>query len=78
MDLQTLINIGAGTVLAVIGWLARELWGAVKQLRTDIQRLEVSLPTSYVAKSDFKDALDKIEAGLDRIYAKLDGKADKP
>ena len=74
---QALINIGAGVALSVIGWLARELWGAVQSLRNDLQRLEVSLPTSYVAKSDFKDALDKIEAGLDRIYAKLDGKADK-
>ena len=77
MDTQALINIGAGVALSVIGWLARELWGAVQSLRADLQRLEVSLPTSYVAKSDFRDALDKIEAGLDRIYAKLDGKADK-
>jgi len=77
MDPQNLFNIAAGVALAVVGWLARELWSAVKALRTDLQKLEVSLPTSYVAKADFKDALDKIEAGLDRIYAKLDGKADK-
>ena len=33
MDWQTLINIGAGGVLALLGWFARELWDIVKQIK---------------------------------------------
>lgn len=44
MDTQSIINIGAGTFLAVCGWVLRELWGAIKELRKDIHIIEVELP----------------------------------
>jgi hypothetical protein len=45
MDHQSLINIIIGVVLTVGGWLARELWGAVKELRADLRQLEIDLPS---------------------------------
>ena len=77
MDTQSVINIIAGVVLSVMGWLARELWGAVKKLREDLHRLEVDMPKSYVSKDDMDKRMAHIEEMFQRIYDKLDAKADK-
>jgi hypothetical protein len=77
MDWQIIINLVGGAVIAAIGWFARELWTAVQNLKTDIQRIEVDLPTSYVRKVDLEAKFDKLEATLQRILDKLDLKADK-
>ena len=52
MEPQTIINIAGGLTLSIVGWLARELWGAVKDLREDIHRIEVDLPKTYVPRVD--------------------------
>mgnify|MGYP000600605957 FL=1 len=78
MDFQTVINVGAGTALTVMGWLARELWGAVKELRIDLSKLREELAQDYLTKNDFKDALRDLHSLLERIDSKLDRKADRP
>jgi hypothetical protein len=77
MDAQILINIGAGAVLATIGWLCRTLWDAVERLKADIQRIEVCLPSHYSRKDDIQCRFDKIDITLEKIFSKLEGKADK-
>lgn len=77
MDQQTLINLAAGTSLAVFGWFARVMWEAVTALREDLHRIEVELPSSYVKKEEFAEALRAISDKLDRISDKLDEKVDK-
>jgi len=78
MDFQTVINVGAGTALTVMGWLARELWGAVKELRIDLSKLREELAQDYLTKNDFKEALRDLHSLLERIDSKLDRKADRP
>jgi hypothetical protein len=41
MDTQTLINFALGSLLALIGWLARQLWEAVERLKADLHQIEV-------------------------------------
>jgi len=77
MEPQTLINIAGGITLSVVGWLARELWGAVKELRDDIHRIEIDLPKNYVSRVDLDARMKRIEDMLQRIDDKLDAKADK-
>jgi hypothetical protein len=77
MDWQTLINIGAGSVLAVIGWFARELWEAVNAMKKDLHRLEVKLAKDYTTHQDMNARFDKLEGILERIFDKIDTKADK-
>ncbi len=77
MDTQTLINLAAGVTLAVIGWFARELWGAVKDLQKNLHEMEIDLPKSYVSKLDLDKRMDHIETMFQRIYDKIDEKADK-
>lgn len=77
MDTQNLINLVAGTAIAVGGWFARQLWDSVQSLKKDIHQIEVDLPTNYVSKVDLDKRMDHIEEMFQRIYDKLDGKADK-
>lgn len=77
MDQQTLINIGGGIILAGIGWWARVIWESVQRLKDDLHEIEVDLPKSYVTKDDFNITMKHIETMVQRIYDKLDGKADK-
>ena len=77
MDHQTLINVGGGVILAGIGWWARVIWESVQRLKEDLHEIEVDLPKSYVTKDDFNQTMKHIESMFQRIYDKLDGKADK-
>jgi len=77
MDPQLVFNFVGGTAIAAGGWFARELWGAVKELRANIHAIEVDLPKTYVAKDDLDKRMQHIEDMFQRIYDKLDGKADK-
>lgn len=77
MDTQALINVAGGIILAGIGWWARMIWESVQKLKDDIHRVELDLPKSYVSKDDFANTMKRIEAMVERIEKKLDGKADK-
>ena len=77
MDWQTLINIGAGSLLTVMGWFARELWAMVNELKDSVHKIEVDLPGHYVRKEDINQRFDRIEMLLDKVYERLDQKADR-
>lgn len=74
---QAIINVIIGTILSGLGWFARQLWDAVQDLKRDVKSIEVDLPTFYVRKEDLEARLDRMEASLNRIFEKLDHKADK-
>ena len=77
MENQHLINMFLGIGMTVVGWFARELWGAVKELRTDLAALREDLPKDYVAKDDYREDIREIKAMLAKIFEKLDAKVDK-
>jgi len=78
VDLQTVINVGAGGALAACGWFARQMWAAVSELRNDLAKLREELPKTYLTKNDFKDGIHEIKTLLIAIDTKLDRKVDKP
>lgn len=77
METQTIINFVLLAAMGVGGWFAREVWDAVKDLRDDLHDIETNLPKEYVLRVDLDKRMDHIEAMFQRIYDKLDGKADK-
>jgi hypothetical protein len=77
METQAIINFVLISAVGVGGWFAREVWGAVKELRTDLHTIESNLPKEYVLKTDMDKRMEHIEHMFQRIYDKLDGKADK-
>jgi hypothetical protein len=77
MDTQLIMNFVGVVAIGAGGWFSREIWGAVKEMRKDLHELEVDLPKTYVSKFDMDKRMDHIETMFQRIYDKLDGKADK-
>ena len=77
MDFQTALNFGLVTVSSVIGWFARELWTAVKELKADLAKLREDLPKEYISKNDYRDDIREIKEMLNKLFDKIDHKADK-
>jgi hypothetical protein len=77
MQVNELIMLGLGTVVAVIGWFARVLWEAVQDLKEDLSSIKENLPLYYVRKDDFKEFRHNVMDSLHRIELLLSGKADK-
>ena len=73
METQNLINLGFAGAASVLGWFARELWSAVKELKADIAQL----PKHYVQREDYREDMREIKTMLAKIFDKLDGKQDK-
>ena len=73
METQNLINLIFAGAASVLGWFARELWSAVKELKTDIAQL----PKHYVQREDYREDMREIKTMLAKIFDKLDGKQDK-
>ena len=66
-----------GIGMTVVGWFARELWGAVKELKADLAKLREDLPREYVARDDYREDIRDIKTMLAKIFEKLENKADK-
>jgi len=77
MEFQQLLNIVLGTAMAVVGWFARELWAAVKELKSDLSKLRENLPKTYISREDYRSDLTEIKTMLRRIEDKLEKKEDK-
>jgi len=77
MDNQHLINALIGGGFAILGWFARELWAAVKELKADLAKLREDLPKEYVARDDYREDIRDIKSMLAKIFEKLESKVDK-
>jgi len=78
MDKQDLLNLLFGAASGVLGWFAREMWTAVKELKADLSKLREELPRSYVIRDDYKTDIREIKEMLTKLFDRLDNKADKP
>lgn len=76
-EYQIYINFALVTVSGIIGWFARELWTAVKDLKADLAKLREELPKTYVVKDDYREDMREIKDMLGKIFDQLREKADK-
>lgn len=76
-NVQNVINIIGGGILTVLGWFAREVWTAVQELKRDLSTLRETLPHSYITRNDYREDIRELKEMLDKIFDRLDGKADK-
>ena len=77
MEPQNLIDTILGIGFTVLGWFARELWAAVKELKADLAKLSTEIPKTYVTRDDYRQDLKEIRDLLAKIFDKLDGKVDR-
>ena len=79
---QEMINLLMGAGFSALGWFARVLWVAVRDLEKDLARLREDLPRIYLPKSEAREAINdlahEMRENFARLFHILDGKADKP
>lgn len=76
-DLQHVVNSVIAVLFSLVGWFAREMWSAVKELKNDLAKLREELPREFVMREDYRSDLKDIKEMLSKIVDKLDHKADK-
>ncbi len=84
MDMQTSFNIAVGIIAFLGGWVLNSLRDSIQSLQksdtelaTKVQSIELLVAGSYVKRDDLDKLTIALFAKLDKIDAKLDGKADK-
>lgn len=84
MDSQSIINWAFSALGALISLILKVIWDAVKDLQSSdkeladkVQHIEVLVAGQYVKRDDMDKLGSALFAKLDKIEAKLDGKADK-
>lgn len=86
MDQQTqmFINAALGVIAFLGGAVMKSIWDALKKQQEEtsalvakVQNIEVLVAGSYVKTEKFEQVINAMFAKLDKIYEKLDTKADK-
>ena len=84
MDFQVGFNVAIALVAFLGGWVLNSLRSSIESLQkadtnltTKVQAIEVLVAGSYVKRDDMDKLTTALFAKLDKIEAKLDGKADK-
>ena len=77
MEIQQLLNVVLSVAMAVTGWFARELWSAVKELKSDLSKLREDLPRAYVTKDDYRQDIRELKEIMNKVFDKLEHKLDK-
>lgn len=75
--MQSIINLVAIAGFGVIGYLYRQLVEDQKKDRQMINDLRVEIPREYVSRDDLSSHLTRIENMLNKIFDRLEQKADK-
>ena len=73
----TLISVLGGFMLRSISKKLEDLQRTDDELKNDLHRVEVLVAGDYVKHSDLEKVLAPIAVQLQKIYDKLDAKADK-
>lgn len=77
MDSQDIFNAAITLSGAFGGWILKTIWDAIKDLKTEVRELNREVNQDFVRREDFKDSIVEIKEMLNKIFDKLDNKADK-
>lgn len=77
MDSQDLFNAAITLSGAFGGWILKTIWDAINDLKTEVKELNREVNQDFVRREDFKDSVADIKEMLNKIFDKLDNKADK-
>jgi len=73
-----LIEVLLGFGLSVGGWFAKVVWEKIGRIERSLGEIQSEFHDRYVRRDDYRNDITEIKAGIERIYQKLDSKADKP
>lgn len=72
--LETFLTVG----IMVSGWFLRTLWDNHKELDKKVNDNHMDSAEKFLRKDDYRNDIKEIRSMLDKIFNKLDEKADKP
>lgn len=75
-DWQTAFDWAMAGLAGLLGWLLKAVHSEIKDARREHADLVQKLPEVYARRDDVKDGFAGIRADLQRIFDKLDDKAD--
>jgi hypothetical protein len=73
MDYQVLFNIAVAVAGFFGGWTLNRIYQAIDRLDADVRHM----PSTYVARDDYRADMVEIKGMLGKIFDRLDTKADK-
>ena len=73
MDYQVLFNIAVAVAGFFGGWTLNRIYQAIDRLDQDVRHM----PSTYVARDDYRADMVEIKGMLGKIFDKLDSKVDK-
>ena len=78
---QGLINLIAGVGFSALGWFARVLLVAVRDLEKDLSRLREEMPRTYLPKHEARELISDLTSEMrnnfNRLFELIDKKVDK-
>jgi hypothetical protein len=88
MDSQAVFDWIIGIGGAIIGWMLKIIWEAIRDLKTEVKDIEHQMHDDFVRRDDFKESIrdikndmrvgfDKVDATLGLIFKKLEQKENR-
>lgn len=78
---QDLINLIAGVGFSALGWFARVLLVAVRDLEKDLSKLREEMPRTYLPKHEARELISDLTSEMrnnfNRLFELIDKKVDK-
>lgn len=65
---QQHINMALSISFLVLGWFAREMWSAVKELKLDLAKLREEIPHSCVQKDDYRQDIKELKDMISKLF----------
>jgi cell division protein FtsL len=65
---QQYINMALSISFLVLGWFAREMWSAVKELKSDLAKLREEIPHSCVQKDDYRQDIKELKDMISKLF----------
>ena len=63
-----LLNLVLSSASLVLGWFLREMWSAVKELKSDLAKLREELPKVYVSKDDYRQDVRELKDMIGKLF----------
>ena len=71
MPSQEVINLIISGVGAIIGWILKTIWDALKDLKDDIRVIENEMHVQYIRRDEVQKNFDDVRNDLKEIYGIL-------
>jgi len=72
MESQNVFDWMVGVGGAVVGWMLKLIWEAIRDMRVEIKDLDKQMHDDFVRRDDFKEAIQEIKADMREGFNKVD------